>query len=115
MKGVHERRYQVIRVETLADREEFQDLKKELQHISQAYVKAELSCPETRGVAFAIPPPYEVFIAVVATVSGLATLADILLRHIRKPARGERRSATLRFNGREMVIKGNWSKDELEF
>lgn len=111
---MREKRYRLIRLETLADPDEFEDLNEKLQSIRQAHVKAELYYPGGRRVQYLMPPPHEVFIAVVTTLSGLATLADVLIRYLRRPVRRGPRSATLRFDGREMIIRGGWSKEELE-
>jgi len=115
----------VIRIETWADRKEFAELKQELERAFGLTSRAELFYPTralaATGVQFSAPPPYEVFLQVIAGIGTLAKLAEILYKFLKKPvpkrdAHGEtkQRAATLKLDGKEMTIRGNWTSDELK-
>ena len=115
----------VIRIETWADHKEFAELKQELEGSFGLTSRAELFYP-TRALAatraqFSAPPPYEVFLQVIAGVGSLVKLAEILYRFLKKPVpkrdgdgKNEPRAATLKIDGKEMTIRGNWTSDELK-
>ncbi len=115
----------VIRIQTWADYPEFDEVKKELENAFGLNTTAELFYPNKElaatGGNFAVPPPYEVFIQVITTVAAIASLADILHRFLRKPVANPRavgttepRSASLKLDGKEITVKGDWPSEELK-
>ena len=115
----------IIRIQTWADYQEFDEVKKELENAFGLSTKAELFYPNKElaatGHNFAVPAPYEVFIQVITTVASIASLADILHRFLRKPVANPRavgttepRSASLKLDGKEITVKGDWPSEELK-
>src|SRR2546422_8574568 len=109
----------VVRVETWADRAEFAELKKELESTLGLSARAELFYPNKEasesGKSFFAPPPYEVFFQVIGGFGALAKLAEILYKLLKKPTpKGEPRHATLKLDGKEIDIAGNWTQEELK-
>ena len=58
-------------------------------------------------------PPYDIYFQLIFAVSSIATIADIIYRYLKnkKNVTGE---IKFTFNGKEMVIRGDYSSNELE-
>lgn len=110
-----------IRIELWANRDEFSKLSSEFDSLENVYYKGHLAYPSFEGeklskegkAAFYAPPPYEVYFQIIFTISSIATVVDILYRHMKKGNKGKNEVKFI-FNGNEMVLKGDYNKDKIE-
>ena len=98
-----------IRLEGRSNRAEFQQLSAEFDALEDVYFKGHLAYPE---FAYAIPP-YEIYFQLIFTVSSIATIVDIIYRYIKRNNK-EPDEIKFTFNGKEMIIRGDFSREELE-
>ena len=98
-----------IRLELKANRAEFHQLSAKFNTLEDVNFKGHLAYPE---LAYALPP-YEIYFQLIFTVSSMATIADIIYKFIKRKNK-EVDEIKFIFNGKEMVIKGDYSLEELE-
>ena len=98
-----------FRLELWLGRDEFRQLSGELSSLDTVVYKGHLAYP---FLAYA-PPPYESFFQIIFALSSIATLADIIYKYLRKYKKNKGHIKFV-FNEKEMEIKGNYDKDELE-
>jgi len=96
-------------IELRGNRNEFKLISEEFDDVENICFEGKLAYPP---LAMA-PPPYELFFSIVAAAGSLTTIADILHRYLRKKKMDEEKVISFRFDGKELTIKGDYSKEEI--
>jgi len=110
-----------IRIELWVNRDEFSRLSSEFNSLENVYYKGHLAYPSLEGeklskegkAFFSAPPPYEVYFQIIFAISSIATVVDILYRYMKK-GKKDKNEVKFIFNGNEMMLKGDYNKDEIE-
>jgi hypothetical protein len=98
----------VFWIELRGDRDEFRFLSKSLEE-AEIHFDGKLAYP---SMAMALPP-YTIFFSIIAAAGSLATIANILHKHLTRKKEESGKKITFKFNGKEMTIEGNYSKEEI--
>ena len=98
----------VFWIELQGNRDEFKRLSKDFEK-AEIHFDGKLAYPP---MAMALPP-YTIFFSIIAAVGSLATIAEILHKHLSSKKEETEMKITFKFNGKEMTIEGHYSKEEI--
>lgn len=106
--------YRKIRIETILSEKEVKAITADLKRVENTYVQVKQSS-KSEGVhtEFYFAPFLQTFILIIGLAANLLQIADILHKHLGKLIE-KGRSVNFRFDGKEISIKGNWEKQEIE-
>ena len=98
----------VFWIELGGDRQEFDQLSESFEQNKILY-EGKYAYPP---MAMALPP-IPMYFKIIAAVGSLLTIADILYKYLRQKKDNKARSIAFKFNGKELKIEGNYSKEEI--
>ena len=107
-KKIPETPHNIFWVELGGNREEFNSLSEDFEK-NQIHFEGKLAYPP---MAMALPP-HPIFFEIIAAVGSLIAVADILHKHLKGKKDDRERTITFKFNGKEMKIQGNYTKEEI--